>query len=90
MTIEDHATIAAYLAVAGQAVGGHINVRPATYADDDVVSVEGGVATGDEGLAHIVPWVESFQVSFGIASIVAGFQPGRLGLPINAAPGDDA
>ena len=89
LAVEDHVTVAAHLAVAGQAVGGHINVRPAAYVDDDVVAVEGGVATGDEGLAHIDSRLGVSQVRI-VASTVAGFLLWKPGLPINAAPGGDA
>ena len=57
--------------------------------DDDVVAVKGGVATGDEGLAHIDSRLGVSQVRI-VASTVAGFQPGRPGLPVNAAPGGDS
>ena len=57
--------------------------------DDDVVAVKGCVATGDEGLAHIDSRLGVSQVRI-VASTVAGFQPGRPGLPVNAAPGGDS
>ena len=57
--------------------------------DDDVVAVKGCVATGDEGLAHIDSRLGVSQVRI-VASTVAGFQPGRPGLPVNAVPDGDA